>query len=264
MTNVHIDGDNGDVVIPFVRRERNHIGAELAAEIVTEFSANTSLEILDGNGSIFRSIAGTVDGEARYPSELLESDALLVPLDTGLSSYAEITSAISNPDGENGVTGWTNDIGTLTTRSASPPPYAGTAYFQASTNNSATKASQEIDLVAAGLSTSDIDNGILSFWLTWRQASFAANNDQGALAIGQSITSGGTLLRRAKAREAVISDGAGNYQVWKYRQLLAAIRPATRYATLFMEGTRLSGTALDFYVDDIRLFAGEAAAAGGS
>ena len=47
----------------------------------------------------------------------------------GATTAAPVFLTITNPGAESGVTGWTNEVGTLATRSASPSPHGGSAYF---------------------------------------------------------------------------------------------------------------------------------------
>jgi hypothetical protein len=152
--------------------------------------------------------------------------------------------SLTNPGAETGdTTGWTNDTGSLAVRSANPSPHSGSYYFYGGANLE-TKASQEVDLVADGVSTIDIDNGILTFVVSWYQTTYSGS-DKAEIQIRFKDSS----------KIEIQTDSAGltanTVQSWELRTFAPQIPANTRYIDIIMHMYRYAGTNNDGYIDDI-------------
>ena len=168
------------------------------------------------------------------------------------SSLSSVSASLVNPGAENAdTTGWVNETGSLSTRSSSPSPWSGEYYFSGGANAS-TVATQRIDLVAAGLSQSDIDDGRVRVHLLWRQASYT-DQDPVALNIRQ-MNESFVLVSEAAGHKAWVPGGqSGLIGNWRPVLLHAAIDAGIRFIDIVYDASRTSGTNLDGYIDDVEV-----------
>lgn len=164
------------------------------------------------------------------------------------STLSEFVIAGTNFDCES-TTGWTNETGSLGTRSSNPAPHGGSSYFFGGPN-AATKARQRIDLLAAtGLTGTQVDAGNVWAILEWWQNSFLADADTCQL-----------KLRYLNSSQAQISENGPTaintnpqQTAWVLRSYGISIPSGTRYIDVVYDASRVNGTNLDGYVDDIQL-----------
>ena len=159
----------------------------------------------------------------------------------------QIAVALINPGAESGTTGWTDEIGGLGTRSATPDPYAGSAYFFGGAY-AETLARQRVDLVAAGASAVNLDAGTCSATVGWQQASFDGTNDPGACGL-RFLDASLAVLSTSMATDALVSPAL----TWAARSHSAAIPAGARYVDVLIHALRAAGTNNDGYFDALTL-----------
>lgn len=151
---------------------------------------------------------------------------------------------LTNPGAEAGNTsGWTVESGGFGTRTAGPSPYAGTRYFTAGTSVNSL-ARQRLDLAAQGVSTSDIDAGLVAVVLSVQSASYD-ENDPGSIGFRALDASLATLVEHIPTNRWVLP-----VQTWKERKVRLMLPSGTRHLDVLLRSTRTSGTANDSYWDD--------------
>jgi hypothetical protein len=159
----------------------------------------------------------------------------------GATTAAPVFLTITNPGAESGVTGWTNEVGTLATRTASPSPHGGSAYFTFAAAADGT-ARQDIAIPLANQAA--VDAGTLDARLTWYQNAFGA--DQGEMIVafydGSAVQIGSDTAAGLTAPSS-----------WTLRTIQVAIPTLTRTIRIKMRAHRLAGTNIDGYFDDIVL-----------
>lgn len=152
---------------------------------------------------------------------------------------------IVNPGAESGTTGWTNETGSIGTRSSNPAPYQGSAYFFGGPNLQ-TISRQSIDLLAvSGLSQGELDASDAWVSLSWHQAAFGGtDNDLGGL--GLAFTDGGS--ETARNYSGLINVGV---QEWFMRNFTSELQPGDDAVRIIYRSDRNSGTNNDGYVDSM-------------
>jgi hypothetical protein len=167
-----------------------------------------------------------------------------------LTSYA---LTLTNPGAESGsAIGWTNEVGTLTARNlADRKPPEGTWYFDAG-SNAQTVARQRLDLVAQGISATDLDTGALWAKIRWKQAAFD-NNDPGGMGLRMLNAAAGTISTTYSGLAYTLgSPGTGGPFPWYPRSFPVSVPTLTRSLdALYNASGRTSGTNNDHYVDAI-------------
>lgn len=207
-------------------------------------------------------IGGPPSGTANGHTTAIVRNVVISDQDLSESGYAaavtgvyepnvlqEIVVPLTNPGAESGTTGWTNEVGSLATRSTNPDPHSGAAYFSGGAN-AATKARQRLTLTTAtGLSTAEIDAGGLWARLSWWQASFGQTDDDIAAAGLRVMDGGGATQAESIGQKAELFPE----KIWMQRSHALAIQTGSRSLDVLLDMTRLSGTNLDGYFDDLSL-----------
>ena len=147
------------------------------------------------------------------------------------------------------TTGWTNETGSLGTRSASPSPHGGSNYFYGGAN-AATKARQRFDLLSVtGLTGTQVDAGNIWAIITWWQNSFSADTDVVRMKIRYLDSSQVQISENGPTAINITPQQTA----WVLRSYGLSIPSGTRYIDVVYDATRNNGTNLDGYVDDITL-----------
>lgn len=185
------------------------------------------------------------------PSAMWSDDAYLTAIN-GLYEPNVLTAytiTLDNDGTVNNVTGWTNETGGIANRSTNPAPHTGAAYL-AGGNNAATKARQRyVIATVTGLTTGQIDAGGIWARTTWLQASFGVTDDDTC----------GVGLRTLDGTPTQITESVAFKQeifpekTWFERGHALTIVSGSRNLDLLYDATRLSGTALDGYVNRIAM-----------
>jgi hypothetical protein len=186
---------------------------------------------------------------SRKSSSIVGSRLLTRGVDTpfGDDSPGWTRNLILNGGFENDLAGWTTVLGNPGTRAANPAPYDGDKYLIASLNTSLGEINQIIDLTEVVSDFTDIDAGLVTATLSWRQSSYSGN-DKGRCEL-RFLKENGTF-----SGDEVLADLiATAAQVWTYRELIQTVYPETRTIRVTLRGSRLSGTANDAYFDNVAL-----------
>jgi hypothetical protein len=167
----------------------------------------------------------------------------------GDGSLQEQTFEIINPDAEDGLltTGWTNELGALVVRTASPPPYQGLGYFSGGTDLHTT-ASQRFALVDLldEIDVTRFDVGDCWIIVKWHAAVFTSQGDRQAM--------GFRFLDAAQveiSQSISASIGMSPSDIWIPRSYGILIPANTRYIDLIMDMVRVDGSNNDGYIDAI-------------
>uniref|UniRef100_A0A6M3J9P1 Putative von Willebrand domain containing protein n=1 Tax=viral metagenome TaxID=1070528 RepID=A0A6M3J9P1_9ZZZZ len=163
-----------------------------------------------------------------------------------------LTLTLTNPGAESGdTTGWTVESGGMTVRQASPLPYAGAYYFTGGSFVQSVSR-QRLDLVAQGALIADLDAGTMWAKIRWKQSAYS-NQDPGAMGL-RMLTAAAATISTHYGPIAWTQGGGGAAGPWFWlpRSFPVDIPSGTRNLdALYNAGGRTSGTANDFYVDDI-------------
>lgn len=183
--------------------------------------------------------AGTVRGVAQKDG--LFTLAELAALDAGDYEPYELTVqqlTLTNPGGESGTTGWTDELspGVLANRNAGPSPYAGSSYFVGA-GSANSRARQRLAVSAPGGSWARIE---------WQQASWDAASDPGGCGL-RALDASQAQLVYSPSGEAWVSPA----QVWLPRAHTLALPTGTAYLDAVQHRTRTVGANVDCYVDEI-------------
>lgn len=173
-----------------------------------------------------------------------------------ISSYAkkEIDHTIVNGGAESGdMTGWTTELSGAEGFRAWPyaGSFAGSYAFHGGDNSAESLESQEIDVVAQGLTANNIDRGNCFIRLEWQQSSHAGS-DKGSLGVRFLDATGGSIISELESYNYGID--AVSAVPWIKRVYRVAIPSNTRSMVIFMHALRGAGTANNAYFDDIHLF----------
>ncbi|QEY70518.1 hypothetical protein [Pseudomonas denitrificans (nom. rej.)] len=171
-----------------------------------------------------------------------------------LNTLTAYTLTLTNPSAETGdTTGWTNETGTIAAKNtANRTPPDGTWYFDGG-SNATVVARQRLDLVAQGISATDLDTGAMWAKIRWWQAAFD-NNDPGGMGLRMLNGSSGTI----STTYSPLAYTLGGTQVapfyWFPRSYPVTVPTLTRYLdALYNASGRTSGTNNDHYVDLVRV-----------
>lgn len=162
------------------------------------------------------------------------------------------TIGLTNPGAETGsAAGWTVESGGMTVRSANPPPFAGSFYFTGG-NFAASVSRQRVPL--SGVPTGTIDAGSAWAKIRWQQCAYS-DQDPGAMGV-RALTAADASLGTVYGPFAWTPFGGGATGPWFWypRSVPAALPANTRKLdALYNASGRTSGTANDFYVDNVSL-----------
>lgn len=203
-------------------------------------------------------VGGFLIGNVRnivIQDEALSTDAYQAAVSGAHEPYALTAYALSltNPGAESGAAGWTNDVGSIATRTSNPAAYAGSAYFTGGAN-AQTISRQRLDVLAqTALQGGDIDAGAIWAKVRWKQSSFDSAQDPGGMGI--------RLLDAAQAQLGLTYSGLayvpncanGGPHYWYPRCLSLPVAAGSRYVDAVFRADRSSGTNNDHYVDDISM-----------
>lgn len=160
-------------------------------------------------------------------------------------NVTELPFEIENGDAEAGdASGWTDEVGTLTARTAGPPPYEGTYYFFGGANLH-TKARQRLDLLEqTGLTADIIDAGDCWVIARWWAAVFDVQTDTNAVG-----------FRFLDASQVQISENLSPAfapspgDTWIPRSYGLLVPATTRYIDILIDLNRIDGANCDGDVD---------------
>ena len=168
------------------------------------------------------------------------------------NSLSIYTLTLTNPDAESAVTGWTNEVGSIATRSANPTAYQGTSYFSGG-SNAQTISRQRLDVLAqTGLTGAQVDAGGVWAKLRWRQASYTGQDP---------CSMGMRMLNASQVQQSLNYSGitwvpygdSGVTPNWYPRCIPVSLPSGARYLDAVYRSDRDSGTNNDGYVDAISL-----------
>lgn len=164
--------------------------------------------------------------------------AWVLALDLNLTALT-----VTNGDAESGTTGWTNEVGTLTT-DTTPTPNGGTNLFKGTDTDTQTKAYQ--DVAIPGGETTAVDNGERAVRVTWWQQSTGAGDDQAQITVRFFDGAPGSQIG------AEVSTGLADGGIGSWTQFSASFDIPTLTRTLRiamdMEG---NGVSADAFIDDV-------------
>lgn len=161
-------------------------------------------------------------------------------------AITELPFVIENPDAETGdSTGWTDELGAVVVRSASPDAYEGTYYFSGG-NSAHTTASQRLNLIEqSGLDEATIDAGTCWVIVQWWANEFETQNDRQAMGFRFLDASQVQIAENLSPSMFPIPD------VWIPRSYGILVPSGTRYVDLIMDMVRVDGSNNDGYIDAI-------------
>lgn len=150
---------------------------------------------------------------------------------------------VTNPDAEAGNTiGWTSNGG-FNVRTSSPAPYSGSYYFIGGTGVVSSFARQDIDILDSFANTG-IDQNTAVANISWWQAGAVGDNDLGAIQL--RFMNGSTFLSNTTVSQIDIADNT-----WQYRSIDALVPYGTRKVRIEIVSTRVNGTEINAYYDNI-------------
>ena len=164
-----------------------------------------------------------------------------------------IVHSLTNPGAETGdTTGWTVELGTI----AFTPdiqPFSGTYVFYGATGINEYIMSQEVDLVSDGVSTTDIDAGILFFNFFAKQACYYYDSnyhqDKGQMIIRFNDASKSEI---STSENELIATPQGH--LWFTRSVIASIPVNTRYIDVVIRGVRTNNDLVQAYFDNMSCY----------
>lgn len=146
-----------------------------------------------------------------------------------------------NPDAEDGVNGWTNEVGTLT--QSSSVGHDSAHYFFGGTTATC-KARQRIDLsTAIDFDVTRLDAGDCWAIVRWWGNSFSSQTDNEQMGL--------RFLDASQVQIAEHLSGTAHFDEWVGRSYGILIPANTRYIDILMQMNRVSGSNNDGYIDDI-------------
>ena len=149
---------------------------------------------------------------------------------------------LDNPGFEAGLTSWVTDHGAI--RNALPLAHSGDNYLMGANDGSPTSYTyQEIDLIAEGFDSTQIDSGLLEVHYGGYQAGFDDQSDRGKIEIlfNDGVSSLG------------FSDlpwVSGTWRTWHLREDTVGIPMGTRSITYGFHAERFDQFNTDGYLDD--------------
>lgn len=235
----------GEAAISWAHRDRTlqtaYFNDQTEGDIGPEPGTTYDLRIYGESDTLLRTITDMTGTAYTY----LVADELA---DSGLSVQYPIT--LTNPGAETGdLTGWNNEIGAIQvyTEFSGIDPHSGTYQFGGGEYDIIRVASDSIDLIAAGLTTGQIDAGEVSMVLGYWQASLA----------GQDAGRAG--LRFYDSGSSLISTSFNSWwavtpvQTWVYREMIHAVPVGTRTVKIEIGMDRTGGTFNNVNIDDVTL-----------
>jgi hypothetical protein len=151
------------------------------------------------------------------------------------------TYNITNPGAETPIVApWITESGVWGQRNVSPTPSVGAYYFEASGSNQCI-LSQEVDVIAAGMRSYDIDTGQTNFTVEYLQAASSSNY------------LGGLYLRYLDSNKDSISESTPtiqNFTSWTAQTHIDRLPVGTRYIKIVLRADVYSG-AVGAYFDNI-------------
>jgi len=147
---------------------------------------------------------------------------------------------LTNPGGESGTTGWTDELspGVLANRSAGPAPFAGSSYFVGA-GSSNSRARQRVAFSSPAGSWARLE---------WAQASWDGSSDPGGCGV-RALDSSQAQLVYSPSGEATVSPAV----TWIARAHSCALPSGTAYLDAIQHRTRTVGANVDCYCDEIGL-----------
>ena len=200
--------------------------------------------------SLIRGVALTVDDD-------LSPDTYAAMLDGDYYETEELTVValnIQNPGGEVANSGhWTDEVGSITQRSATPDPFEGVGYWFGGAN-AQTISRQRFQLTTVlGLSTAQIDaliaGGDLWTHVAWQQANFTGAADPGAMGIRYLNTTPAEI-----SVDYADLDSLGVATTWYDRSHSMEAPAASRHVDVIVRSDRTSGTNNDSDFDSIEAY----------
>jgi hypothetical protein len=156
------------------------------------------------------------------------------------NTLTETELTLTNPGGELGTTGWTDELaGALGTRVAGPAPYEGAAYF-ASGGSVNGRARQRLAFSAPAGAWVRVE---------WQQASWDGASDPGGVGL-RALDAGQVQLAQALSSEATVTPSV----TWVARSHSMPLPAGTEFIDVLQHRTRTVGANVDCYVDAIRVF----------
>jgi len=157
-----------------------------------------------------------------------------------LSATPIDTNLLTNPGFELNLSGWSTDYGSI--RTSNPLPHGGMNYLMGG-NRTTSYTSQNIDLLAAGFTETQLDSGVLSADYGGWQSGWSTQTDSGKIEIKFKDTGGGVLSTH---------DLGWFYSnhTWVLHEDSEALPTGTRSITYGFHAIRHQGTNNDAFLDD--------------
>ena len=199
---------------------------------------------------------------AGYVRNLVVQDAAMTDAEYALAvsgghetgTLTSYTMALTNSGAELGnTTGWTNEVGSLGVRNASPAPAAGSWYFFGGPNLQ-TICRQRLDvLTQTGLTGAQVDAGNIWAKARWKQTSFDSLNDPGACGLRTLNASSAQIAQQVAGVAYTPNSISTGPWYWYNRCLPIDLASGTRYLDALMRYDRTAGTNNDTYIDDVEV-----------
>lgn len=168
------------------------------------------------------------------------------------NTLTAVNLTLTNPNAESSVTGWTNEVGAIVTRSLNPVPKFGSAYFSGG-SNAQTISRQRIDLLSVtGLSQAALD--AKEAWIVerWYQASYS-DQDPNGMGIRQLNASQAELNIDYSQLLYIPFGDNGVTPNWYKRYHSVNLLDSSNYVDCLYRSDRDSGTSNDGYIDEIAI-----------
>ncbi|MCW1937495.1 hypothetical protein OMD46_16325 [Pseudomonas sp. MDMC_285] len=180
------------------------------------------------------------------------------------STLTTYVVSLTNPGGENNTTGWTSEVGGLSTKSPTGPtaavqplPHSGVGYFFAGANAQTIARQRATLTTVTGLSTGDLDTAIANgMWgrIRWWQSSY--DNTGGTSTDEDTASMGIRYLNGSATQLSLTYSGLLRMNprlTWFRRSLPISVPSTARSIDAVYRSDRASGTNNDGYIDDITL-----------
>ncbi len=161
---------------------------------------------------------------------------------------------LTNPGAESGVTGWTNEVGSIDTRDSAPPPHTGLAYFNGGSNAQTTARQRHSIETVTGLSGAEIDAATMWARSGWWQAAW--DNESGTATDEDTAGVGVRFLDGSAAQISLTYPGLIRMAprlTWFERATSVMVPIGARSIDSVYRAVRASGTNNDGRIDDITL-----------
>ena len=170
------------------------------------------------------------------------------------STLTRYDVALVNPGAESGVSGWTNEVGSIDTRDSSPAPHTGLAYFNGGANAQTTARQRHSLETITGLTGAEIDTASMWARSGWWQTSW--DNSGGTSTDEDTAGVGVRFLDGSAAQISLTYPGLIRMAprlTWFERATSVMVPSGARSIDSVYHAVRASGANNDGRIDDITL-----------